>query len=919
MRGRGYMRQLISKILIVAIFFTSVVQFHAPISYASPTTKTQIEGEYKVYYEKQTYTKTKGRWETYTKLIVVPAHYEEKQVNQKVQVNGKYVTKAKTVRVRVPDQKKSVQAKRFIPAQKGTRWIVVKREKVKTVAANGTSMRTATIKRSGFASGTKKKLISYISYIGRSVKPKNAIFKSAVQPRSVLPAVNTALKQNTDVKKHTSATGAGHWEKRKVLVKKAYYETKAYKLDKPYWKQVLVTAARYKMVQKTIKAAYYRTEKHVVKAGYNEKRTKVVRAGYYKSETYTKKPGRWSYKTVVSRAGYYKNQTYRISSGRWGRKTVTISRGYYKTVRYVKRRGGTRYRYVKRNGRWVRRKYTVSTQYGSRRVWVSGRTKQVRYWIPGRTGTKRVWVSPTTKRVRYWISAVKGTRRVHVAAVTKTETVWVNPVYKIKNILVPAVTKVVKVLDTKAVYKQIRVTHRYEKIFHKAVYEWRKVWVGDPNKKPPTRPYRPNIIKKLQDDLEREFIKLAKGHININLVPKSLREAFYKLRARDQNLGKLPSVFHIKDFYAYKKDYYRGSEMDRKAAIFQYRFALLNDLPVDLRGNNHKIQVELFLKHLTDRTIWRLPNKDALYGIIKGIGSGVLGSLWDEIKGLNPFPVIQSIFGILKAMRQGDVTIFQEMLKSAIAPYKHIYKNFEKVIFGSPKRPSSKEAYTFGQNVGKVLYEIIGLFTGASVAGAAMKLAKSIPSLGKLLKTVPRVNKKVKAEIGPEVKPINMNATDNLDNFKKNKSSVILDKVYDLTKLAKTGIFKNKHAVEHVLMGNVNKYKKAGGFHYEGLPGSGGKIISGTKSAADKFGVYQGKVTVNGIAKTANKGMSTFFPSNWTPQEVVDAINEAYKSVKHVPGTKNTFRGKLANGMVIEMYLDKNKKIISAFPKYSGK
>ena len=51
------------------------------------------------------------------------------------------------------------------------------------------------------------------------------------------------------------------------------------------------------------------------------------------------------------------------------------------------------------------------------------------------------------------------------------------------------------------------------------------------------------------------------------------------------------------------------------------------------------------------------------------------------------------------------------------------------------------------------------------------------------------------------------------------------------------------------------------------------------------------------------------------PQEVVDAINEAYDNRVFVEGTSNTYRGSAENGLEIEMYLNENGKIISAFPK----
>lgn len=79
--------------------------------------------------------------------------------------------------------------------------------------------------------------------------------------------------------------------------------------------------------------------------------------------------------------------------------------------------------------------------------------------------------------------------------------------------------------------------------------------------------------------------------------------------------------------------------------------------------------------------------------------------------------------------------------------------------------------------------------------------------------------------------------------------------------------------------------------------------------------MYEAKVEVNGIPKVSNGGKSTFFPQDWSPQQVVDAINEAFDNKQFVKGSKNTYVGKLNNGMQIQMFIDNiTNKIISAFP-----
>ncbi len=124
-------------------------------------------------------------------------------------------------------------------------------------------------------------------------------------------------------------------------------------------------------------------------------------------------------------------------------------------------------------------------------------------------------------------------------------------------------------------------------------------------------------------------------------------------------------------------------------------------------------------------------------------------------------------------------------------------------------------------------------------------------------------------------------------------------------------------ALKHIFDGEINGRGKAVGFHYEDFPGTKGKVIEGTRSKPNKEGVYTGKVEIEGVKKTANHGKSTFFPEDWTPQQVVDAINEAYRDREFVKGSKNTYIGESKEGVEISMYInDETGKIISAFPVY---
>ena len=143
-----------------------------------------------------------------------------------------------------------------------------------------------------------------------------------------------------------------------------------------------------------------------------------------------------------------------------------------------------------------------------------------------------------------------------------------------------------------------------------------------------------------------------------------------------------------------------------------------------------------------------------------------------------------------------------------------------------------------------------------------------------------------------------------------NKSPVRPPETYSseiLEQLEHTESFR-ANTVEHIFEGEV-KRRQAKGYHYANIEGTAGEAIPDTRIELGN-GVYKVDVKVNGVIKHAK---STMFPDNMSPQEVVDAINEAYQGRKH--DIKNIYYGTSKNGLKITMYLDKDEKIVSAFPK----
>ncbi|WP_241503601.1 EndoU domain-containing protein, partial [Bacillus safensis] len=133
----------------------------------------------------------------------------------------------------------------------------------------------------------------------------------------------------------------------------------------------------------------------------------------------------------------------------------------------------------------------------------------------------------------------------------------------------------------------------------------------------------------------------------------------------------------------------------------------------------------------------------------------------------------------------------------------------------------------------------------------------------------------------------------------------------NLDDLKNTDAFKKgttSNALDHIFEGE-NIKGQAVGFHYEGMPNSKGKIV-GNVDPPNEYGVYRANVEVAGTLK---KAKTTFFPKDWTPQQVIDEINIAFNN--KVVYKNNRYRGTASTGMAIEFVI-KNGKIASAYPLY---
>ena len=243
---------------------------------------------------------------------------------------------------------------------------------------------------------------------------------------------------------------------------------------------------------------------------------------------------------------------------------------------------------------------------------------------------------------------------------------------------------------------------------------------------------------------------------------------------------------------------------------------------------------------------------------------------------------------------------------SAMIPIGHA-STAGNLTFKSTATIVAKEGISMGAGAGaqKITTDVTGNDTAGMVAGM---VASGVTAKG-LNGIEAEANKLAKAPKG-------------IDGVSKGAESAAEDagKIVE-TSYGKSSLIELKNTdnfmdstIEHIFEGNVRR-GKAGGYHYECIKDTAGNIVNGTEVLINDLGVYKAQVEVNGIPKSGNGGYSTFFPKEKSPQDVIDSINEAYNNKVFVVGSKNSYIGISNNGLEIEMYINNNGKIISAFPK----
>ncbi|HRI50072.1 MAG TPA: EndoU domain-containing protein [Pseudomonadota bacterium] len=119
----------------------------------------------------------------------------------------------------------------------------------------------------------------------------------------------------------------------------------------------------------------------------------------------------------------------------------------------------------------------------------------------------------------------------------------------------------------------------------------------------------------------------------------------------------------------------------------------------------------------------------------------------------------------------------------------------------------------------------------------------------------------------------------------------------------------------HIYSGDVTKGKSRG-WHYEptGDPAQGTYVVESSRTAPDAHGVYEANVYIEGVKKNAR---SSFFPAKWSPAEVEQALEEAYRT--RLPTDElGTYDGLTSQGIKVRMKIGSKGQLQTAYPVYRG-
>ncbi|OQV50167.1 T7SS effector LXG polymorphic toxin [Bacillus velezensis] len=319
---------------------------------------------------------------------------------------------------------------------------------------------------------------------------------------------------------------------------------------------------------------------------------------------------------------------------------------------------------------------------------------------------------------------------------------------------------------------------------------------------------------------------------------------------------------------------------------------------------------------------------ETAWDIVKGIGVGLYDVGKDTITGVKDLAVGAWDFYHLSDEQKVAKTISAVLNTPSYA--KIIWTNLadswnDKMVNG--------DAYSRSHYITYAIGSIVGLKGSGSAVKVSSKLAKT--GAAKVDNVLEAGEKAAAKHVKTGIKK----GKDYINSFSKNKYQPVLagiaqdiENTHNVknTPLLKSIIEDQKESVlsksvssnfstgkskytagtmKHIYHGEVNKRGKAVGYHHESM--MGGKIIPGTEKKPDKNGVYMAKVEVGSVKKIAD---SSFFPREWNRADVLKAIDEAYHTRKQV--RSNKYRGITSTGIKIEMYLNSDGTIATAYPLY---
>lgn len=172
----------------------------------------------------------------------------------------------------------------------------------------------------------------------------------------------------------------------------------------------------------------------------------------------------------------------------------------------------------------------------------------------------------------------------------------------------------------------------------------------------------------------------------------------------------------------------------------------------------------------------------------------------------------------------------------------------------------------------------------------------------------------------------------NWDNFKhpfntdRLYSHQSLNKLKNIDKpIGPNGLTIGQDGIKHEFEGGVRPDGTVGGYHVPNVEGTAGKIIREHSNGA-RGAIVDADVEINGIQKVIYGGnYNTMFPRSWSPQHVVDKINEALmqrcknalKKGRHDLLTNGPDVSVISDGIFSKIKIKtfiRNGKFISAYP-----